>query len=1158
MNLRYFFLYFIKRFCAAIALFASSTLCYAQSSFDFSGTPVLVSGDDLQQGSVYRYTGVTAGTDALVEVKALFNATLIQLDASAGVERALQPVINGDSVGSYVEFRVLFVDSGTSSASPVTGSFSALDIDSVAEFDTFFNVSDYTVETNSDLNLSVSSSQTLEVTGSGPDYSPISETNTTAVVTVSVHELAGFTYRAGVNEDATRQTSLLFESVDFSAAVFTNVNDAPDAVADTNTITENSRLTVAAENGLLANDSDIDIGLDTDVLVIDSITIGASSYPTSSSIDLAEGALTVNSNGSYEFIPAPNYSGSVDVVSYQVSDGNGGTDTSTLSLLVTPGGSSASSVMPVSIDEDSDNNGFISTSEISGQINVSVQLPPEAVVGDTISTVFGENNSETVIDANHLLDGKVTVAFSAPGDGELLQVNASLTDAAGNQSAIGSDQAIIDITSTEAPVVTISTDIDNSGFISELENSESILVVVELPAGVSVNDNLTIISDITSVEIILTPVDIANGSVSTTIPALADGDALSVIAQVTDEAGNKSPKGSDSVMIDITAPTSPSVEVLVSASGTPRISGTLPDNSNYLLSVQVNGVVYATGDGQLVESSGGLWVLNIPANDALPDGNYDVIVVVTDMAGNSTSDPTTGELTIDLQEPELTANNVGPSSDNAPVLSGNSDQLDGALVVVTTEDGARVCQAILQENVWSCAAQIPLSIGTNALVATVMDDAGNSANDSFSVMVAAATDTDGDGIPDDIETTDDSDNDGIPNYLDLDSDNDTIADVLETQIDRDNDGVRNYLDLDSDNDGLSDLREARVRNDVTDVEGRIDTAISVGSNGLADIVESAPDSGDSQSPTDTDGDLVADFIDHDSDNDGISDVVENGHIDTDSDAMRADGLLAVELDFDSDSIPNYRDLDSDQDGISDIRESPDSDVDGDGRVDNFVDLNHDGLADNVAGNTTGVVGGLAQDFDADGSANFLDLDSDGDGRFDLKEAGGTDTNNDGIHDAYIDVNGNAVPDLIDAELTLGDDVDGDFIDDQFDSGFIASVDADQDGIIDEFDIDADGNGYADVLDGVALQLPDENGDGREDVYDAGTLEAEPLLRTGVGGLGGGCSIQPLHARQAEGPIDFLFLYLLVLAFLGTQRMKVMPTGVANKKLLTSFNIRIEV
>ena len=58
-------------------------------------------------------------------------------------------------------------------------------------------------------------------------------------------------------------------------------------------------------------------------------------YTVNSSISLVEGELTVDSDGGYQFIPAANFSGPVPLVSYQLSDGNGGTDSTTLSLTVT-------------------------------------------------------------------------------------------------------------------------------------------------------------------------------------------------------------------------------------------------------------------------------------------------------------------------------------------------------------------------------------------------------------------------------------------------------------------------------------------------------------------------------------------------------------------------------------------------------------------------------------------------------------------------------------------------------------------------------------------------------------------------------------------------------------------------------------------------------
>ena len=83
-----------------------------------------------------------------------------------------------------------------------------------------------------------------------------------------------------------------------------------------------------------------------------------------------------------------------------------------------------------------------------------------------------------------------------------------------------------------------------------------------------------------------------------------------------------------------------------------------------------------------------------------------------------------------------------------------------------------------------------------------------------------ANDTDGDGIPDDVEKQgsqqqpQDTDGDGTPDYQDLDSDNDGVPDQMEAgnnpsqPQDTDGDGTPDYRDLDSDNDGTPDSEEA--------------------------------------------------------------------------------------------------------------------------------------------------------------------------------------------------------------------------------------------------------------------------------------------------------------------------------------------------------------
>ena len=102
---------------------------------------------------------------------------------------------------------------------------------------------------------------------------------------------------------------------------------------ETATVTEDTTLTVPAATGLLANSSDPD----GDPRVIASFDIGGTvtAVPAggSASYTIAGvGTLTVGSDGSYSFAPATNYHGAVPVITYTVSDGHGGTDTSTLTL----------------------------------------------------------------------------------------------------------------------------------------------------------------------------------------------------------------------------------------------------------------------------------------------------------------------------------------------------------------------------------------------------------------------------------------------------------------------------------------------------------------------------------------------------------------------------------------------------------------------------------------------------------------------------------------------------------------------------------------------------------------------------------------------------------------------------------------------------------
>jgi hypothetical protein len=338
---------------------------------------------------------------------------------------------------------------------------------------------------------------------------------------------------------------------------------------------------------------------------------------------------------------------------------------------------------------------------------------------------------------------------------------------------------------------------------------------------------------------------------------------------------------------------------------------------------------------------------------------------------------------------------------------------------------------------------------TNAL-AVGSDAAGANTGDA---LVLTGADTNGDGVPNSYPT-DDNDRDGVLNFLDLDSDNDGIADVVEAGgTDANGDGRADNF-VDADRDGYNDV-----------VDGDPTNALAVGSDAAG------ANTGDALVLTgaDTNGDGVPNSYPTD--------------------------------DNDRDGVLNFLDLDSDNDGVADVVEAGGTDANGDGRADNFVDVDRDGYNDVVDGDPTNAlaVGSDAagantgdalvltgpdtngdgvpnsyptDDFDGDRILNFLDLDSDNDGVADVVETAGLDADNNGIADNYVDTDGDGFNDDVDgdvgndgvaentasAQVRTGNDANGDGRPDNY-----PTDDADRDGHLNFLDLDADNDGITDVV-----------------------------------------------------------------------------------------------
>lgn len=140
-----------------------------------------------------------------------------------------------------------------------------------------------------------------------------------------------------------------------------------------------------------------------------------------------------------------------------------------------------------------------------------------------------------------------------------------------------------------------------------------------------------------------------------------------------------------------------------------------------------------------------------------------------------------------------------------------------------------------------------------------------------------------------------------------------------TQIDTDNDGIEDHLDLDSDNDGIPDNIEAQAS-----MTYKLPDHIDVDLDGLDDAYDQDTSSANkakasssiglvpvnTDSDTDTSGKPLYDYLDLDTDNDGVFDLSESGLTLTDSNNDgKTDGAVGTNgLDNSLDTADDYSDV----------------------------------------------------------------------------------------------------------------------------------------------------------------------------------------------------------------------------------------------------------
>ena len=337
----------------------------------------------------------------------------------------------------------------------------------------------------------------------------------------------------------------------------------------------------------------------------------------------------------------------------------------------------------------------------------------------------------------------------------------------------------------------------------------------------------------------------------------------------------------------------------------------------------------------------------------IPDNEFEgvdnFLYDIEDQAGNK-SNPTNVEIFVfDSLDIVIALDDIFRLKDTITVDIAENDRSFPNSIVPTTISITRAPSfgtvSILPDGRINYAAN-SLFDGTDFLQYTVEDDQGRKSNQA-NVIFLINRDTDSDGVPD---------------VVDIDDDNDGILDIVEianalNDGDSDNDGIPDQVDLDSDNDGTNDVIEAQN----TDSNGDGQADGSVNASGLVSSVSGV------EPIIDTDGDEIPDYLDLDSDADGVYDLVESGNV------------LYLDVNHDG----RLDDGDTDQDGITDLADNINSvwgeisdfsprNTDGDALID-IIDPDDDG--DNIPTieeDTNENLNWQDDDTDSDGTVDYLD------------------------------------------------------------------------------------------------------------------------------------------------------------------------------------------
>ncbi|TWX62220.1 beta strand repeat-containing protein, partial [Colwellia hornerae] len=426
-------------------------------------------------------------------------------------------------------------------------------------------------------------------------------------------------------------------------------------------------------------------------LTVTSFTVDGNTYNAGDTVSLTEGELTLNADGSYTFTPNDNFNGAVPVITYIVTDGAGDTDSSTLTISVTPVSDLSDDSETVSVVEDTPATGNVldNANSVDGPLTVtSFTVDGDTYnAGDTVSLTEGELTLNT--------DGSYTFTPADNFNGAVPVITYTVTDGAGDTQSSTltiSVTPVSDLTD-DNETVTIAEDTPATGnVLDNAETAEGPLTVTSFTVdGDTYNAGETV--TLTEGELTLnadgsytfTPNDNFNGAVPVITYIVTDGAGDTQSSTLTISVTPVSDLTDDNETVSVAEDTPATGNVLDNAAS---VDGPLT-----VTSFTVDGNTYNAGDtvtlteGELTLNADGSYTFtpNDNFNGSVPVISY----TVTDSAGDTEISSLTISVTpvSDLTDDNETVTIAEDTPATGNVLD-NAETAEGPLTVTSfTVDG---------------------------------------------------------------------------------------------------------------------------------------------------------------------------------------------------------------------------------------------------------------------------------------------------------------------------------------------------------------------------------------------------------------------------------------------------------------------------------------